>query len=255
MPAVKPSSVVILLTATVDPHGMSRTVVADPDTRLREYHRVVRDVAAQLPGVPIVVCDNSGSGVEQTAQGEQAMPWPAHVRFVSFEEPRQTQWRGKGYGEMGIIEHVLQHVPEATTARLVVKVTGRYRVANVGRLVCSIAAAGPVDVVVDLVAGLTQADCRFFASSPRFLVDYLIPMREKLDDDRGVCFEHVLAQAVHRAMADGLVWRPMPDVPIIVGRSGTSGQLYASGGMRVLIRRIRKLMRRLSEPRPLIHDS
>jgi hypothetical protein len=232
---------------------MVRTVVSDPDTRLREYHAVMGDLAQQLPGVPLVVCDNSGWGVEQAAQGESATLWPDQVQFVSFDDHGEAIRRGKGYGEMGIILHVLEHVPAVAAADLVVKVTGRYRVANVGSLVRRIAAAGPVDVVVDLVAGLTQADCRFFASSPRFLKEYLVPMRESIDDDRGVCLEHVLARAVHRAMGDGLVWRPMPDVPVVVGRSGTNGRLYASGWVRVVIRRIRKLTHRLSEARPLIH--
>jgi hypothetical protein len=232
---------------------MVRTVVSDPEARLREYHAVIRDVIAQLPGVPVVVCDNSGPGVEQAAQGESVASWPDQVQFVSFDDHEEAVRRGKGYGEMGIIEHVLAHVEAVKTADLVVKVTGRYRVANAGPLIHRIAAAGPVDVVVDLVAGLTQADCRFFAASPRFLRDYLVPMRESIDDDHDVCFEHVLARAVHRAMADGLVWRPMPDVPVIVGRSGTNGRLYASGRVRVLIRRMRKLAHRLSEARPLIH--
>ena len=246
-------SVVILLTATVDPRGMVRTVVSNPDTRLGEYHAVIRDLVVQLPGVSIVVCDNSGWGVERAAQGESATLWPDQVQFISFDDHGEAIRRGKGYGEMGIILHVLEHVPAVATADLVVKVTGRYRIANAGPLIDKIGAAGPIDVVVDLVAGLTQADCRFFASSPRFLRDYLVPMRESIDDDRGVCFEHVLARAVHRAMADGLVWRPMPDVPVIVGRSGTHGRLYASGRVRVLIRRMRKLAHRLSEARPLIH--
>jgi hypothetical protein len=249
------ASVVVLLTATVDPRGMTRTLIVDPDTRLREYHAVIRDMVAQLPGVPVVVCDNSGLGVERVALGEPAELWPQQVQFVSFDDHREAVRRGKGYGEMGIIEHVLRHVPAVAAADVVVKVTGRYRVANAGPLIRRIAAAGPADAVVDLIAGLTQADCRFFASSPRFLRDYLVPTRESIDDDKGVCFEHVLAWAVHRAMADGLVWHPMPDVPIIVGRSGTSGYYYGSGRVRVLIRRIRKLMRRLSEARPLIRDS
>ena len=247
------SSVVVLLTATVDPRGMVRTVISDPDTRLREYHAVIGDVMSQLPTVPIVVCDNSGRGVEQGAQGETVASWPDQVQFVSFDDHGEAVLRGKGYGEMGIIEHVLENVPVVKAADLIVKVTGRYRVVNMGTLIPEIAALGSIDVVVDLVAGMTQADCRFFAASPRFLRDYLIPLRESIDDDHDVCFEHVLARAVHRAMADGLVWRPMPDVPVIVGRSGTNGRLYASGWVRVLIRRVRKLVHGWSEARPLIH--
>jgi hypothetical protein len=253
MAAMRAPLVVVLLTATVDPRGMVRTVVSDPDTRLREYHAVICDMVAQLPGIPVVVCDNSGRGVEQPAVGESVASWPDEVQFVSFDDHGEAVGRGKGYGEMGIIQHVLENVQVAKSADLIVKVTGRYRVTNAGSLIHKISAAGPADVVVDLVAGLTQADCRFFVASPRFLRDYLAPMRESIDDDHDVCFEHVLARAVHRAIADGLVWRSMPDVPVIVGRSGTNGRPYASGRVRVFIRRIRKLTYRLSEARPLIH--
>lgn len=250
---MRPPSVVVLVTATVNSRGMARSVVSDPDTRLREYHAVIRDLVGQLPGVPLVVCDNSGRGVEQAAQGEPVTSWPEQVQFVSFDDHGEAVRRGKGYGEMGIIEHVLANVQAVKTADLVVKVTGRYRVANAGSLIARIVATGAADVIADLVAGLTQADCRFFAASPRFLKDYLVPMRERVDDDQDVCFEDVLAQAVHRAMADGLVWRPMPDVPVIVGRSGTNGRPYASGWTRVLIRRVRKFMHRWSEARRLVH--
>lgn len=244
---------VVLMTATVNPRGMVRTVVSDPDIRLREYHAVIRDATSQLPGLPIVVCDNSGRGVEQVAQGEAPVSWLDQVQFISFDDHEEAVRRGKGYGELGIIEYALANVPAVSAANLVVKVTGRYRVANIGSLVHEIAGLGPVDVVVDMVAGLTQADCRFFAASPGFLIGYLTPLRESIDDEHDVCFEHVLARAVHRAMADGLVWRPMPDVPVIVGRSGTNGRPYASGRGRVMIRRVRKWMHRWSEARPLIH--
>lgn len=253
MPAMKPPSVVVLVTATVDPRGMVRTILNDPDSRLREYHAVIHHLLAELPGITVIVCDNSGWGVEKAAHGELAGSWPDQVQFVSFDDHRDAVLRGKGYGEMGIIQHVLANVPAVKSADLVVKVTGRYYVRNAASLIARIASAGPVDVVVDLVAGLTQADCRFFVSSARFLRDYLVPTCEDIDDDRGVCFEHVLARAVHSAMADGLVWRSMPDVPVIVGRSGTNGRPYASGPVRVLIRRMRKLAHRLSEARPLIH--
>jgi hypothetical protein len=51
-------------------------------------------------------------------------------------------------------------------------------------------------------------------------------MVEELDDKTGMSYEHVLGRAVHRCLAEGGQWSPLPCSPGIVGISGTCNVAY-----------------------------
>lgn len=150
---------------------------------------------------------------------------------------------GKGYGELGIIGHALAHAPSlAGGETVIVKVTGRYFVANAAPLLALLGAADPPAMVCDLRENLTVADSRIFAASHHFMSTYLTPLRRLADDSRQVFFEHLLARAVHAAMGAGLSWALMPMVPRILGVGATRGRHHGYA----LSKRLRyRLKRRL----------
>ncbi len=222
MPCV---TVVLLLTATVDPGACVMTARADPQARLADYRVALAHWAAAPPSSAIVFCENSGWPLADFADAAEAMR-AAGVDFeqLSFRDATGDPARGKGFGELGIIAHALEHARLLRDARHVVKATGRYVVHNANALVAMAGATPAPDVACDLRNHLTVADARVFLATPAFLRDHLLPRRATVDDRAEVFFEHALAAAVHAALAQGGIWRMPARPPQLTGVGGSFGQ-------------------------------
>jgi hypothetical protein len=237
-----PGDPVLLLTATVDPGACAFTARADPATRLADYRLALGRWIAARTFTRIVWCESSGWPVSDlddlrstaTANG-------IGLELISYLGQDFDMSLGKGYGELGIIAHALAHAPSlAGSEAQIVKVTGRYFVANAAPLVALLGTADPPAMVCDLRENLTVADSRIFSASHQVMATYLTPLRSLANDSTQVFFEHLLARAVHAAMGAGLTWALMPMLPRILGVSATSGQHYGYA----LSKRVRNLIKR-----------
>ena len=218
---------VLLLTATVDPGGMINTARSDPRLRLRDYQAAVQAWILHGPCRALVLCESSdcpaAAFADLVALARQRGRRLDYLAFRQDFPPRL----GKGFGELGIIAHALERHPALAAAAMVVKATGRYQVANAQCLAAQ-CATEPAAVICDLRDHLTVADCRWFAATPAFLRDYLLPRRGQCDDAAGVFLEHVLARAAHAAMADGLAWRLPRAMPVVRGITGSDARPIAT---------------------------
>jgi hypothetical protein len=217
----------LVLTATIDPGGMEGLRHRDPTARLREYEDAFR-ACLRNPDVPCVVfCENSGQSLRSIHRiAEIDNPWGKSVTVHSFDGNRNLVHRGKGAGEIRILEHVLAHSPEWPAADLLVKLTGRLRVKNLGRLCQLLQTEQSHSVFCDLRGNLQWADSRLFACTVGFMREHLLPLQDLIDDSRGITFEHVLARAVHHAMVEGQQWSMLPATPWLAGRSATTNERY-----------------------------
>lgn len=112
----------ILLTATIDPRGMTRLKRTDPAAREADYAAAL--AFWQQQGLPVVFCENSGT---RSPKIEALAADHAHTEILVFDDPHRLPARGKGYGEMRLVAHALNHSSLLAHADLIVKVTGRYR--------------------------------------------------------------------------------------------------------------------------------
>jgi hypothetical protein len=144
--------------------------------------------------------------------------------YLSFRDPAGDPVRGKGFGELGIIAHALERSLLLRDAGVVIKATGRYQVLDDGGLLALAARDEAPDVACDLRNHLGVADTRIFLARPDFLRRYLLPLRHLADDRAGVFLEHVLARAVHAALADGGTWTMPARPPRLRGVGGSFGQ-------------------------------
>jgi hypothetical protein len=233
----------VLLTATVSVGGMIATRRADPAVRLADYAGALTRWLAQRDCPPLVFCESSGHDLADLERiARERNPGKTPVEFLSFSGNTYPPGRGKGYGEMGIMDHALAHSRLLSAARMILKVTGRLVVPNAARIAGCLSLAG-IQVYCDLRDNLVRADSRVFAASPEFLREFLLPLREQVDDARQVSFEHVLARAVHLALAGGACWALLPEAPDIRGVSATTDEAYPSSWLsrlrRALFRRIK----------------
>ena len=221
------ADICLVLTATIDPQGTSLTKRSDPIVRLEDYKKALRFWLEEKSVSKIVFCENSNYDIQEltliekkyNTQGKQ-------VEFLSFYGQSFSKHLGKGYGEMMIISHVMNNSQILNETTKIIKVTGRYNVKNIARLVEYIQLNPNVDIISDLSENLSYADSRVFACSNTFLKQYLCPMQEYLDDSKGSFFEHILAIAIHKALSEGKSWSMPPCLPEILGVFGTDNIPY-----------------------------
>jgi hypothetical protein len=214
------NSLVLLLTATVDPGATPLVARNDPATRLRDYEVALHEWLSSNATRRIVMYENSGYDISSLRA--IAGRFPHHtVEFHSFSGNEFGPSRGKGYSEMIGISHVITSSELIRSSRYVAKCTGRLTVANASKLFRLIENE-EFDVMCTLRQHLSFANSRLFVAKPAFLADYLIPEAAIINDNEGVYFEHALACATGRAVADRKQWLPFPVFPVIRGISGTS---------------------------------
>ena len=222
------NSLVLLMTATIDPGATPMVARNDPLMRLRDYQESLETWLACGAARKIVLYENSGYDIGPLKK--IVSRFPGHnVEFHSFLGNDSGPSRGKGYSELAGIARVLSQSSLLQNCKYIAKCTGRLTVGNAAKLFRLIEAE-QFDVMCPLKMNLRFAPSRFFVATPRFISDYLVPQQSIIDDNRGVFFEHALACATARALSDRGRWLPFPIFPDIRGISGTYGvsQTYTS---------------------------
>jgi hypothetical protein len=144
------------------------------------------------------------------------------VEFLSLRDSGGGEARGKGYAELELISQGLAHSRHLSASRLIAKCTGRLYLRNSKALFSRINNLN-VDVMCDIRGHLAFADTRIFMATPEFISSFLVREQEIIDDLKGVYFEHAMARATLKAVANNMIWLPFPIYPRLCGIAGTSG--------------------------------
>ncbi len=212
-------AITLLLTATVNPGATGMVARRDPLVRLGDYESALSKWLSVSPPLRIVFCENTGFDLARLQATAAASP----VEFISFRGNDGAKQRGKGYSEIAILEHALAESRLISASEVVVKCSGRLFVANAPQVFRALASTD-FDVMCTLKQNLSFSDSRFFAATPQFLRQHLLPQACIVDDTQGIYFEHALACAVADAVAHRKKWRPFEVFPRIQGISGTHGK-------------------------------
>ena len=238
------NNLVMLLTACIDPGNIYSVARRDPATRLKDYMQSLKYLL-KLPGIPdIVFCENSGfdlSDIHELARLNN--PYHKNLEILSFYGQPDRPEYGKGYGEMRIIGYALDHSDAIRKSDVVMKVTGRFIVANAEAIAKKISKTNGIDVFCDLRQNLSASDSRLFCATPHFLREYFMPFLSLMNESNGIWFEHILARAVHRAMADGLRWSMLPYAYDIRGIEGSVGTPFPSSRRKYISRNIFRILK------------
>jgi len=131
----------LLVTATITPSkDMPSNALTDATERLGHYRQALRSYLSFPTPCPdqILFCENSGYDLEPLrAVARDENPHGKPVHFWSFS-PDAPPERGKGYGEMEILDRAYDtHLMRLGEDTMVWKVTGRLVVKNLDRLIQS----------------------------------------------------------------------------------------------------------------------
>jgi hypothetical protein len=238
-------SVVLLLTATVDPGDTIKVMRRDPAVRLSDYQRALSYWLSAGAARRIVFCENSHYDL-RSLEIVAAAQRESEVEFISFSGNRNGAIKGKGYAEVEMMAHALETSRLLRAADIIVKCTGRLTVRNAPQLFRSIPQSD-FDVMCLLYRHLSFADSRLFAATQQFFRSYLLPNLPMLDDAAGVYLEHALACAATRAVSERRRWLPFPIYPLIRGISATDGTMTDSaltGAAKIIYHRFRRFVYR-----------
>ena len=227
----------VILTATVKVGDISFTTRTDPAVRLADYKYALSKWLADSSIDALVFIENSGFDLSELQEicGSHKTK---HVELISFKCADFDGRLGKGYGEILCLEHALQESQLLQRSHQFLKTSGRYYLRNARPLLDFLSQNPQLEIMCDLKKNLTWADSRAFGGRVEFLRHYLIPLRESINDSADVFFEHALARATHRAMADARPWAMPPQSLDIEGVSATSNASYRVNPLRVFARRM-----------------
>lgn len=250
----------VILTACIDPKGMPGVSRPDPKVREQDYQACLLYYLKNFPRIRrIVFVENSGWPLDDLKSICRSPT--KELEFVSLAANDYPRHRGKGYGEMMMLDHAMAVSELAHSSRYVAKLTGRNYLRNMETLLDRV--SRPFELLCDLrdhpfyeLAGSNwcgrHCDTRFFVYTPSFYAQNLKGTYEQLSETYIV--EKLVYDIAKRAELRGVV---VPRFPIEPDYAGVSGHLLPDGTARdysskseVLRRKVRSVARILT---PWLH--
>jgi len=212
------TEVVLLLTASVNIKGMVLTALNDAEIREQHYLEAIAHYHQQTD-LPILVVENTGHDFSPKLPQEIAQS--KRVEFITYAGNDFPRERGKGYGELELMNYGMLHSKLITDDTVIIKVTGRYRVLNIKDFISSARNPSRQPCQASYFKGQRKAFSGIFCATRPFIRDYFMKNHDLINDSKGVYFEHVLASTFLEYIADGFDYSLLPSYPRIAGISGT----------------------------------
>lgn len=215
------NKIVLLLTACINPNGMSFTVVNDEIDRLHQYLRSLEWYLANTK-YQILFVENTNYDVGSYFKNEIES---GRLECLTFDGNKFDRNLGKGFGESIIIEYALSNSKLLKTANSVVKITGRIIVKNIESIVKS---SNPNCVYADFGRSKNDWDKLFSVCviAPIDFWNLFIKNKNMINDSKKMYFEHVLKYTVDSWLKNkglfSIISRPIK----YIGKSGSTGQKY-----------------------------
>lgn len=238
---------ILVMTATITPRDSPELARTDPELRLADYADALHFYLGHLGGAldGIVFVENSDSDVSPLRALVADHHASDKVEFIANYGVHSYPGRDRSYGEFKILDRAMATsalIQAADQAAVIWKITGRYAVSNLARMVAT-APAG-FDFYGDLRTRPIQwADLRFMAWTRRGYDLLLRDLADTLGEDPR---EPVMFRYLKGRLGDpGL--RIVPRYrrePLVAGVRGWDNRHYSTGGallkyyVRAIARRI-----------------
>lgn len=231
----------ILLTSTIKPINVPFTLRIDPYERESDYLRAF-NFYLSLNKYPVVFFENSNWDIKKfriLAEKRSNLD----VELLQVDCNYYSEKFGKGFGELQTIKYSLNNSNILKKSDLIIKISGRYIINNLARIVKKIKLIENLFISVDLTDFLRNSKSVIFCAKREFFEEYLTKYLEKINDRESFYFEHALSKATLEAIVDGKSWHPLP-TPIINGISGTCNKKIKSSIFSGVKNEIKELLMR-----------
>ncbi len=215
-------SKVILLTACINPNGMSFTAIQNVQTRLDQYKEALNWYLKNTKE-KIVFAENSLSdfSCEYTEYINSG-----RLEYITFDGNNYDRNIGKGYGEALIIKMALLKSHFIAKSDIVVKITGRLIIKNYRQVVFFCRDSKTLYANSSLVNGQCLCYSVMFITPKVFLSDIFLSDISSLNDSKGYFFEHLLYDSMIKWKKCGGKHLDFLMPLNILGISGSTGEKY-----------------------------
>lgn len=191
------SRITILLTACVNPAGMSQTLLQDSNLRLAHY---IKALYFYLENTNFKVLIVENTGLDLSAYIENKWIESKRLEILYFQGNKYDKRRGKGYGEALIIEYAFKYSTSMVSSDYIIKITGRYMILNIVNTLKSyetnILRSIPFVAVEDCYYNYKICSSECIIAPVSFYKDYFLPQLDRIDDSRHFYFEHLLYESI-----------------------------------------------------------
>lgn len=216
---------VLLLTACINPNGMLFTKLQDCNIRLGQYRNALNWYLANT-NYPIIFVENTNTYI---GSEYQTYIDSGRIEFITFEGNNFPRHLGKGYGEALILKKALEESTLLKKNTLIIKITGRLIIKNIKELVKESLKKQTVASSTCLNRKGEGFCSSYFIILPlEFLKDYFLPLTNKIDDSKGIYFEHILYNAIVIWINKGNKIHSFYRCIDTIGESGSTGTKYPS---------------------------
>ncbi len=244
---------ILLLTACVNPNGMSYTALVDVDVRRKQYEDALRWYL-ETTMLRVVFVENTGYDMSEAfidyIRG-------GRLEVLTFSGNDYDRSLGKGYGEALIIDYGFRNsffLSESCSDIHVIKVTGRFFCRNINDIIRKYNSANTVysNIGKDDWGG-NIAVSNFVIAPKKFWDAYFLPHHNELNDSKHYHFEHLLYDSITRWSNEGYIHREFWTLPQMEGVSGTFGTVISMSVERSFQDKILYFLRRFFNYRGYIN--
>lgn len=215
---------VIFLTACINPKGMGKTALQNPQERLKQYLAGIEFYLKSFSG-KILVVENTYTDIRnEIAQIDKHN----RVEYLTFSGNDYDKSLGKGYGEALILKYAFEHSMCLRNAKLVIKISGRHLIRNFRIILrcLDIFRRDKFDISSQINHKKRFVKSDMFIASPAFFISYFLPISDKINDEKGYYFEHALYDAIMSGIQNGMKFIRFPFLLFQGGLSGTNGKAF-----------------------------
>jgi len=236
---------ILLLTACVNPGGMSYTQLNNPDKRRQQYENALNWYLTNTT-LPILFVENSGTEIEI---GDSLFANSNRLEMLTFNGNDYDKTLGKGYGEAKILQYAFEHsqmLKNKDAASLIIKMTGRFVCKNIEAISKRYQNLQTIYANIDKDDwGGNVAISNIVIAPALFWTDYFLLSKEKLNDSKRYHFEHLLYDSICAWKSKGYKHREFWMLPEMEGFSGTTGSKTYSSNKRNIYGKIMYILHKL----------
>lgn len=215
---------VILLTACVNPGGMSATKLQDTQVRLEQYKQALFFYLSETP-YKILFVENS---LYDFSNEVRSYIDEGRLEYLTFSGNNYDPSLGKGYGEAQIILYAMNNSHFLKEASVIIKITGRIIVENVMQLysMAHLSTKKNAMIACNIRPSKNLGTSTFFVCKKEFLTNYFFPHINRINDANHVWFEHILFQSIIQCRKENGKCLIFPRPIRIKGVAGTTSLSY-----------------------------
>ena len=218
------------MTASVNPRGMAGLSVNDLKEREQQYLGTLQFYLQGDAICEIVFIENSGHDLSAFRELSAGYP-QKRVEFISCNLNGYPRQLGKSYGELLTLDYACDHSALVKEAGGYFKVTGRFPILNIGKLLTEARRRQPWEFFCDnkdhriydwLHNGWTghACDTRFFGVTLKFYRKHFFGRASELNDSKNCLIEFMFFETAKKAVKEHKVIRRFRTEPEYAGKAG-----------------------------------